>query len=251
MPAKIVPGHFSKSSEYLEFCLRTNPDYNDNDIKWTLDIYLKHYDSLTKDSKKYYTAITLINRKSFSGYFSQLYNYLLVKNIQSKNESKLIELLLNPEFTEMHRSKLTDSELEEVNNIMYMETLITNIVTLKYNLNSESFGYNEIFISKLFQDVYNETYLKLFSGTLPSRRSTFDDFLILTQYDTKTRSNRAYTYQLLEILIKIVMNNKDFFSSDKILNNLMEKYGTEVKLVEYSVSRLKYEISDSNSNKAS
>jgi hypothetical protein len=235
MSLHIVPPGKSKLIYYVQKIFENNGEYSNDDIEWIMTAFKKSYDDCVQNIYQFYMMLVLVNVKTFCGYFSQMYNFNLIRVVNERNHKEFIHFLINPKIHEItENSALTETEVKELMNILSLEILTANLTLKKLTVN-ENFC-NQI--SKIYEESHKDLFTKFYSKKIDSARSSFEDFVVITEQNPKTKVTHAYTFKFMDILLKLISNEYPEYLSDITVLNLKEKYSTEIKLVEYSIAML-------------
>ena len=235
MSINIVPYGTSKILECVSRIFDSNTEYNAEDIKWLINIFLKSYNSLIQNPYKYYSLLTLVNMRIFCGYFAHIFNYKLTKFTKERNEQEVYKLFLNPEFKEiLGNNILSETERNELMKVFEMEVYVTNLFMKKVSINT---SITERF-DEVFEECYMDVYTKLFRNDVNTPKNEFQDFVLVTEHNPRTKTNHAYTFKLIDLLIQCVSQNFTHNLSDVTIQSLCNKFETELKIIEYNMQVL-------------
>lgn len=233
MPVAVIPVGVTKTLKYFSSVVKTNSVYKEEDVTWLLDSFVTVYDDLKTDTFKLNMLLTMLNQNCFSGYFSRIFNSRVQKYTERRNHTDLINIFLEPTFLEFSsNSNLTDEERSQVNELLVLDVTSTNLTLKRMSVNPNL----EANFQKAFDDSYNEVYNKLYINSVSNSRSNFQDFVILTEMNPKTKTNHAYPYKLAELLEKIIREEPLKELDKTMLDNVTRKYYVEIKLLHYSLT---------------
>lgn len=232
MTVVLYPLGTSKVFECIEKILQTNVEYNSDDVHWLLEIFRVRYIELGANPEKFYTLLTLLNMKIFSGYFAHVFNYRISKYTKDRNIDGVMEMFYNPEFTEVQDNELlNDNEKRDLLNTLFLESMTTNLTIKRITLNQELI-YN---FERTFEESYNDLYSKIYYKILPNNRSGFQDFVVITEYSQKSKSNLAHTYKLIDLLIQCYNQSYSEKLSEVSIQNICSKFDLELKIIEHNM----------------
>lgn len=222
----------NKTIHFIKLVLQSNPDYNQKDLDWIENIFINHYETLTGSSQNFYKSLALLYRKTYCGYFAQLYNYDIYFLIRNQNEEEFIKKFTTPIFDELDTNKyLNDEENKLMLNILYLEMLSMNLTMVKFLI-----SYGKKF-PDLYDESYQELYTKMYINTIPESRSYFDDFVTLGKFSPKIRAKRAFSYPLLDIVMILTTGVEHDYINDSNRSMLEEKYDLEIKLMRVTADK--------------
>jgi hypothetical protein len=214
--------------KYTEHCFSTNKEYTKEDIEWIIYHFCESYPVFCKDPVIMYRMLSLVNINKFCGFFALTYNNSILKSVKERDVNEFKNLILNPNYIEINDTRfLNKDEIEELNFIFEMETFIHNLI-LKRIVVSE----NEDFVfDELYKTSYNEIYNNFFSDKIIINRADFQNFVFLTEYNTKTRNSHVYTYKLDDILIQCITEKFTYEISKNNIDILKNRFAVEMKLI--------------------
>lgn len=229
MNVVVIPNGISKSLRFIQKIFESNPELNNEDISWIMDIIQNNYDNLVNNPKNYYKFLTLSYNKIFCGFFAHIHNFKLIKFCRERNTINFINLMYNCKFEEVENNIfLTEEERNEMNTILTMEMLAINLTLKQYCLNNSVINKFEKSIEESYTEIYNKMYIQ----SVRNCKCNFQDFVVVTEYNNRTKSNHAYTYKLIDILIYLVQNNTLENLNQQTIDNLKKKYKIELKITE-------------------
>lgn len=235
MTITIVPYGSGKILDCVTRIFDSNTEYNSDDIKWLINVFTKNYNYLGQNPNKYYSLLTLVNMRIFSGYFAHIFNYKLTKYTKERNEQEITKLFFNPEFKEvLDNNILSEDEKNELLKIFEMEVYTTNLFMKKISINT---NLTERF-DEVFEECYIDVYTKIFRNDVKNPKNEFQDFILVTEYNPRTKTNHAYTFKLIDLLIQCFNQNFTHKLSDITIKSLCDKFETELKIIEYNMQIL-------------
>jgi hypothetical protein len=233
MTVTIIPLGVSKTLTYFVNVVKTNPAYSKEDVDWLLEAFVSIYDELKDETFRLTLLLTLLNQNCFSGYFARVFNSNIQKYTEKRNHIEVVNNFINPAFVEFSKSEtLTEEERSQVNELLILDVTATNLTLKRMSLNPNL----ENNFQKAFDDSYSEVYNRLYINSVNSSRSNFQDFVILTEMNQKTKTNHAYTYKLAELLEKIIREEPMKEIEKSMLDNVTRKYYLEIKLLHYTLT---------------
>jgi hypothetical protein len=229
MPPKIISKNPQYILSYVDYCFKSNTEYNIEDIEWIIYRFCSLYSVFNKEPEILYKMLALVNINSFCGYFSLSYNNNLLKAVKERDGKEFKTLLINPTYDEIYKNKLLNaSEMEDLSSIFDMEALIHNLTLKRISVLESDVNFEE-----LYKDSYNEMYNKIFSLKISQNRSDFQGFIFLTEYNPTSRNSHVYTYKLIDILTQCITSSFTYEISQNNKDLIRERFSTEMKLVEY------------------
>jgi len=235
MSLQIIPYGKSKLLFFVKKIFENNNEYSEDDIEWMMTSFKKSYEDCIQNIYQFYMMLVLVNVKTYCGYFSQVYNFNIMRVINERNHKEFINLLLNPKIHEItENSSLDEIEIKELMNILSLEILATNLTLKKISLNDNFCN----FLNKTYNESHKDLFTKFYSKKIASERSCFEDFVVITEQNLQTRVTHAYTFKFMDILLKIISNDLPEYLSDMTIQSIREKYCIEIKIVEYSISMI-------------
>jgi len=231
----IVPESLIKTFTYVKHVFSSNNEYTEDDIEWMMNIIQSNIKLLIKNSYNFYKFLTITNLKCFTGYFSHVYNFKLVKSVKDRHSVNFINHILNLDFDEFEQNNLlNDSEYNELKNILELDILTSNITLKRLTLNSELVN----FIDKTFEESCIDIYNNLYKDKIEDSKCNFQDFIIVKEYNQQTKTDHAYTFRLIDILIYIINENYPDYLNSKTIDIIREKFNLELKITEYNLRLL-------------
>lgn len=235
MSINIVPYGSGKILECISRIFDSNTEYTSEDVKWLMNIFVKNYSYLSQNSYKYYSLLTLANMRIFSGYFAHIFNYKLTKFTKERSEQEVTNLFMNPEFNEIKDNNILSlEEKNELLKVFEMEVYVTNFFMKKNSINTD-FGDK---FDEVFEECYVDVYTKLFRNDVKTPKNEFQDFVLVTEHNPRTKTNHAYTFKLIDLLIQCFNQNFTHKLSDVTIKSLCDKFETELKIIEYNMQVL-------------
>jgi hypothetical protein len=218
--------------KYITRCLHTNTELNKDDIDWFLYHLYNNYIEITREITKFYIMLSLINQITFCGYFSQKYNNKITKAIKERDGADLISLIQNPKFEEVvNNDHLNKTEQKELMDILQLEAYTTNL-TIKRMATNINFNGD---IDKLYRESYNDLFNKVFGKKIKFNRADFQEYILITEYNPKTRHSHAYTFRLIDILQQCITNVFSYNISENNIKSIKSRFILELKMVQYSL----------------
>jgi hypothetical protein len=219
--------------QYLLRCMHTNPEYSLDDIEWIMYNIHNNYTTMIREITKFYTFLSLINYNTFCGYFSQTYNIKLTKSVKERDNNEFIKLINAPKFEEvLNNTLLNKVEQRELLDILQLETYAANLTIKRMSINTSFNGD----IEKLYMDSYNDLFNKMFSKKINFNRADFQEFILITEYNAKTRHSHAYTFRLLDILKQCVTGEFNYELSENNIKSVKSRFVLEMKMVSYMLN---------------
>lgn len=220
--SSIIPFGISKILQYASYTLQDNTE---EDIIWMNQMIINMYYKLSEDTYKLYLLLTILNRKSFTGYFARHFNQNIDRIVSNKDETGFINAILHPNIVEFESKALTKEEKTELTNLTSLDVMSTNL-TISRMLINDSIGEN---LEKAFEESRLDLYTKLYIGSINSSKSEFQTFAIVSEYNPVSRTNHAYTFDIYSLL----MGNVSKQLSPETLKKVKETYSLEGKLITY------------------
>jgi hypothetical protein len=219
--------------KYITRCLHTNTELNQEDVDWFLYHFYNNYVDITREITKFYITLSLINHSTFCGYFSQKYNNKLTKAIKERDGSDLLRLIQNPKFEEVvDNDLLNKAEQKELLDILQLEAYTANLTVKRMATNNK----NIEDIEKIYRESYNELFNKIFFKKIKFSRADFQEFILITEYNPKTRHSHAYTFRLIDILSQCITNVFSYSISESNIKSIKTRFILELKMVQYSLN---------------
>lgn len=229
MTVILYPLGTSNVFKCIEKIIQTNLEYTQDDIEWLMEIFRERYQELGSNPEKFYTLLSLLNMKIFSGYFAHIFNYRLSKYTKDRNLENVLEMIYSPEYIEVQDNELlNDNEKRDLLNTLFVEAMTTNLTIKRITLNPPLL----LNFEKTFEESYNDLYSKIYYKILPNNRSGFQDFIVITEYNQKSKSNHAYTFKLIDLLIQCYNQSYSQKLSEVTIQNIHNKFHLELKIIE-------------------
>ena len=220
--SNLIPYGISKVIQYTEYVSGTNPEYDKEDIAWLNQLVIDMYYKLSEDAYKLYLLLTLLNQKSFTGYFARHFNLSIAKAVKKRDETSFINLILSPKIVEFESKSLTTEEKTETTNLTSLDVMSTNLALTRMLIRDT----NGKDLEKIFEESRNELYNKLYNGSISEYRGEFQTFVIVTEYNPTSRTNHAYTFDLYSLLTGKISKNL----TPETIAGIKETYSLEYKL---------------------
>ena len=225
MTIKIIPSGFSEIYSYTKSILEFNENYTPDDREWLANIILNICEYMNTNI---YYILSLINIKTFSGYFCRMYNDIILKEVKNRNNDGIIELLINPIYPEVYDNKnLNDDEKQVLINLLHIDILTTNL-TIKRICINPSLNSN---IVKAYEDSYSNIYYNLYQSKFEYHKIDFTDFVILTEENEITRIKYAKTFELFKLLSQYIYDSLSTEIGEKNIKYIKDNYYLEIKMV--------------------
>lgn len=235
MPPKLISKTPQYLLSYIEHCFKTNKDFIQEDIDWIIFHFCALYSEFIKEPLVLYQTLSLINVKTYCGYFALKFNSDIVKAVKERNGSVFRTLIMNPYYNEIKNNKyLTENELEELYNIYEMEPLVHNLTVKRISVLGESIENYE----NLYIDSYNEIYTKFFIDKISQNRADFQTLLFLTEYIPKYKNSQVYTYKIIDILKQCITQKFSYDISKNNIELIRNRFSTELKMVHIYLENL-------------
>jgi hypothetical protein len=230
MPPKVIPSSINCLYDYVIKCFKTNPDYIDEDLEWMLFHFNNIYTDFILNINNLYIMLAITNISSFCGYFALKYNNLLTKCVKERDAVSFKNTLLNPKIYEVvENTHLENNEKRELLDILTLESMVANLTIKRMIVNKN----NDI--DSLYIDSYNELYEKLFIDKISNSRVNFQEFIFITEFNSKTGNSHVYTYRLVDILSQCISNKFTYEISENNINNIKKRFNLELKIVQYAL----------------
>jgi hypothetical protein len=225
MTIKVIPLGFSHIHSYAESILGFNENYTVEDREWLAHIILNMYEYMNTNI---YYVLSLINIKTFSGYFCRSYNDKLLKEVKNKNTDAVVDIISNPTYGEIYDNKnLSDDEKQMLINLIHLDILSTNLTIKRISINPV-LNSN---IMKAYEESYCNIYYNLYQSKIDYNKIDFTDFIVLTEENETTRIKYARTFVLFDLISKYIRDEISQDMSDKNIKNIKDKYYLEIKMV--------------------
>jgi len=233
MPSKIISPGINYIVVYAEKCFKSNIDYTEDDVRWIMNVFDELIDEYMKEISKMYMMLALTNLKSYCGYFCLVYNNKISRSVKERDYNMCKRLLLNPVFDEvMNNPHLNKIEQKELLDVLHLEVMNVNYTIKRMSMKNDS----NIDIDELYIDSYNDLYNKIFVNKLNSCKSDFQEFILITEHNSKNRNSHAYTFKLVDILSQCVHDKFKYELSEGNIQNLKTRFNLEIKMVAYSMT---------------
>jgi hypothetical protein len=220
--SSIIPFGISKILQYANYLLQDNTE---EDIIWMNQMIINMYYKLSEDAYKLYLLLTILNKKSFTGYFARHFNQNINKIVSNKDETGFINAILHPRIVEFESKALTKEEKTELTNLTSLDVMSTNM-TISRMLTNDTIGEN---LEKAFEESRLDLYTKLYVGSIDSSKSEFQTFAIVSEYNPVSRTNHAYTFDIYSLLTGNISKQLN----PETLKKVKETYSLEYKLITY------------------
>jgi len=226
--SSVIPFGISKVLQYLTYTVKTCTEYDYEDLAWIGQMVINMYETLSKDSYKLYLLLSILNQKSFTGYFARQFNHNLMKAVKKRDETSFYNLAISPKVAEFNIKTLTEEEKTELNNLTSLDVMSTNLTILRLMVNDN----NSNDIEKIFEESRDDLYNKLYIGSFTDSKADFQTFAIVTEYNPISRTNHAFTFDLYSLLNGQI--SKDL--NPETLANARETYTLEYKIINHKYS---------------
>jgi len=227
MTINVIPSGASQIYSYAKSILEFNDKYNSEDTEWLALIILNIYEYMNVNI---YYILSLINVKTFSGYFCRSYNDMILKAVKNRNEGDVAELLTAPVYPEIYNNtNLNEDEKQLLINLLHLDILATNL-TIKRICINPSLNSN---IMKAYEESYSNIYYNLYQSKIDCHKIDFTDFVILMEENESTRIKYAKTFELYNLLMNYIYDNISKEVCEKNITYIKDKYYLEIKMVYY------------------
>lgn len=226
MSVKIAQGNTFKVFQYTNKVVSTNENFTPEDAEWVTENFVNMYNKISENVYSMYLFLTLINQKSFCGYFSRIYNNSIFKSVKERNQINLLNLMLHPVSEEFqNNTSLSEDENTDLKELLSLEVFTTNLTVKRLTLSVDNIDNFEKVYSESYKDIYN----KLFKEKIKTNRADFQNYTIITE--VKNNIEYANAFFLHDILSNILLTNSQLEHEDVI----KEKYNLELKLVYHTL----------------
>lgn len=225
MTIKVIPSGIAQIYSYVLNILNFNEGYTLEDREWLAHIILNICDHMKTNI---YYILSLINIKTYSGYFCRSYNDILLREVKNKNVDVVMELLTEPVYPEIYNNPNINSDEKQILiNLLHLDILATNLTIKRIAINPIL---NEN-IMKTYEESYSNIYYNLYHSKFDYNKIDFTDFVVLTEENESTRIKYAKTFALYDLLTRYVYDNLTDEVSEKNIKYIKDTYYLEIKMV--------------------